>query len=55
MENIYPDVFVGRYVPNLTARIFELEKSYFEFTSGLTGSLVLEKLLKNVSLSFLLE
>ncbi|KAI2791873.1 Fatty acid synthase subunit beta [Penicillium oxalicum] len=36
---------VGRYIPNLTARPFELSKDYFELVHGLTGSKALEGVL----------
>ncbi|KAF7715220.1 PKS/NRPS-like protein biosynthetic cluster [Penicillium ucsense] len=36
---------VGRYIPNLTARPFELSKEYFELVHGLTGSKALEGVL----------
>lgn len=40
---------VGRYIPNLTARPFELSKDYFELVHGLTGSKALEGVLLEVS------
>ncbi|KAJ6134376.1 Acyl transferase/acyl hydrolase/lysophospholipase [Penicillium sp. IBT 18751x] len=37
---------VGRYIPNLTARPFELTKAYFELVYKLTGSMALESVLR---------
>ncbi|TAQ91120.1 hypothetical protein B7494_g550 [Chlorociboria aeruginascens] len=46
-EDIDPKKLVGKYVPNLTAKPFSLEKSYWEETQKLTGSEVLQELLGN--------
>ncbi|KAJ6023715.1 Acyl transferase/acyl hydrolase/lysophospholipase [Penicillium herquei] len=37
---------VGRYIPNLTARPFELSKEYFEHVHQVTGSVALEGILR---------
>ena len=38
---IRPERLVGKYVPNLVARPFEIEKGFFEEVRRLTGSKVL--------------
>lgn len=43
-----PEQLVGRYVPNLTARTFELNKGYVEEVCRLTGSEVLRGVLDEV-------
>ena len=43
-----PEQFVGRYVPNLTAKTFEISKEYVEEVEELTGSETLRKLLDEV-------
>ncbi|KAJ5421094.1 hypothetical protein N7465_003613 [Penicillium sp. CMV-2018d] len=40
-----PQRLIRRYVPNLTARLFDIDKDYFEVTNSLTGSPVLTKVL----------
>jgi fatty acid synthase subunit beta len=50
-----PKCLVGRYIPNLTARPFELSKEYFELVYKLTGSVALEGVLREVRLSTLLR
>jgi len=47
--DIDPEKLVGRYIPNLTAKSFSLDKKYFEETQFLTGSPVLKELLEQVS------
>jgi fatty acid synthase subunit beta len=48
-SSIQPERLVKRYIPNLTARPFELSKTYVESVFALTESPVLENLLWNVS------
>jgi fatty acid synthase subunit beta len=48
-SSIQPDRLVGKYIPNLTARPFELSRTYVESVLALTESPVLETLLCNVS------
>lgn len=43
-----PQRLIRRYVPNLTARLFDIDKDYFEATNTLTGSPVLTKVLNQV-------
>lgn len=43
-----PQRLIRRYVPNLTARLFDIDKDYFEVTNSLTGSPVLTKVLNQV-------
>lgn len=51
-SSIQPEQLVGKYIPNLTARPFELSKAYVEGVLALTESPVLEHLLCNVSFLF---
>ncbi|KAF9776597.1 hypothetical protein IL306_005195 [Fusarium sp. DS 682] len=44
-QDIDPSLLIGRYIPNLTAEIFRVDKKYFESTWALTKSEVLEKIL----------
>ncbi|KAJ6125114.1 Fatty acid synthase subunit beta [Penicillium samsonianum] len=46
-SSIQPEQLVGKYIPNLTARPFELSKAYVEGVLALTESPVLEHLLCN--------
>ncbi|OGE55204.1 hypothetical protein PENARI_c004G09587 [Penicillium arizonense] len=46
-SSIQPDRLVGKYIPNLTARPFELSRTYVESVLALTESPVLETLLCN--------
>ena len=48
LEDVVPEQFVGRYVPNLTAREFELSNGYVEEVWRLTGSEVLRRVLDEV-------
>ncbi|OJJ42487.1 hypothetical protein ASPZODRAFT_137287 [Penicilliopsis zonata CBS 506.65] len=41
-----PKCLVGKYIPNLTARPFELSKEYFELVHGVTGSVALDGVLQ---------
>ncbi|RAK71483.1 beta subunit of fatty acid synthase [Aspergillus fijiensis CBS 313.89] len=41
-----PKCLVGKYIPNLTARPFELSKEYFELVHRVTGSVALEGVLR---------
>lgn len=49
-SSIQPERLVDKYIPNLTARPFELSKTYVESVLALTESPVLESLLCNVRL-----
>ncbi|KAJ5964405.1 Fatty acid synthase subunit beta [Penicillium vulpinum] len=46
-SSIQPEQLVGKYIPNLTAKPFELSKTYVESVLALTESPVLEHLLCN--------
>ena len=48
-SSIQPERLVDKYIPNLTAKPFELSKTYVEGVLALTDSPVLENLLCNVS------
>ena len=52
---IHPDRLVNKYIPNLTARPFELSRTYVESVLALTESPVLENLLCNVSFPLLTQ
>ena len=47
-DDIEPSRFIGRYIPNLTAMLFSLDKDYLEYTRVITGSPILEKVLNQV-------
>lgn len=47
MEAISPNLLVGRYIPNLIAKPFELTKEYAEIIFNQTDSVRLERVLKN--------
>lgn len=47
-HSLDPKCLVGRYIPNLTARPFELSKEYFELVHRTTGSVALEGVLREV-------
>ena len=53
LEDVVPEQLVGRYVPNLTARPFELSKAYAHEVWELTGSEVLRRFLDEVFLTLL--
>ncbi|KAI2788158.1 hypothetical protein POX_e06170 [Penicillium oxalicum] len=44
-QHVDPQRLIKRYVPNLTARLFDIDRAYFEVTESLTGSPVLRKVL----------
>ncbi|MCJ1282192.1 beta subunit of fatty acid synthetase [Xylographa opegraphella] len=44
-ENVCVKRLTGKYIPNLTARPFEVSKEYFEEVGRLTGSAVVERVL----------
>ncbi|AET38733.1 tetrafunctional fatty acid synthase subunit FAS1 Ecym_3239 [Eremothecium cymbalariae DBVPG len=46
-ENVKVDRLVGKYIPNLTAKPFELTKEYFEDVYNLTGSEKIKDILDN--------
>lgn len=48
LEDVVPEQFVGRYVPNLTATTFEISKEYVQEVGELTGSETLRKMLDEV-------
>ena len=47
VEDIVPERFIGKFIPNVMARPFSLSKEYFEEAARLTGSDVL----KNIALT----
>lgn len=47
IETVRPEALVGRYIPNLVARIFTLERAYIEHVSEVTRSEVLANILAN--------
>ncbi|EUC26809.1 hypothetical protein COCCADRAFT_113337, partial [Bipolaris zeicola 26-R-13] len=46
-RNINPAKLIGRYIPNVTARSFQISKDYFQYVYDLTGSSQLRDALKN--------
>ncbi|XP_049851436.1 uncharacterized protein LOC126326034 [Schistocerca gregaria] len=46
-SQLNPDLLVGRYVPNVTAKPFSLEREYIEETNELIRSPVLDELLRD--------
>ena len=52
-ENIYVDRLVGKYIPNLTAKPFEVSRDYFEDVKRLTNSPVIEKVLAEVCFPYI--
>ncbi|RLL99566.1 hypothetical protein CFD26_107307 [Aspergillus turcosus] len=44
-QHVDPQRLIKRYVPNLTARRFDIDRAYFEVTESLTGSPVLRRVL----------
>ena len=51
-EKVDPKLLVGKYIPNLTGKPFEVSRAYFEEVAELTGSEEIGGILQNVSLSF---
>ncbi|TKY88280.1 hypothetical protein EX895_002632 [Sporisorium graminicola] len=47
IETVNPQALVNRYIPNLVAKPFSLERSYIEHVSAATGSEVLAQILAN--------
>ena len=50
-----PNKLIGKYIPNLTAKPFEISKEYFEETYALTQSPRLKDVLDNVRPSYTYE
>ncbi len=46
-SNVDPDKLVGKYIPNVTARPFELTKEYFEYVYQMTQSPRIGRILDN--------
>ena len=46
-ENVKADRLIGKYIPNLTAKPFELTKEYFQDVYDLTGSEKIKSILDN--------
>ena len=46
-ENVKADRLIGKYIPNLTAKPFEITKEYFQNVYDLTGSDKIKKILDN--------
>ena len=53
-ENVCVRRLAGKYIPNLTARPFEVSRSYFEEVGRLTGSQVVGRVVSEVCVLFLL-
>ena len=53
--SIDPSKLVGKYIPNVTAKPFEITKEYFEEVHRLTNSPRIAHILANVSLSRLVS
>ena len=51
-ENVDPKQLIGKYIPNLTGRPFEISRAYFEEVGKLTGSEEIERILSRVSRLF---
>lgn len=49
---VEPDRLIGRYIPNLIAKPFELSKEYIQGIMQLTKSPVLEGVLQKVSVEW---
>lgn len=47
LEHFNPDLLIGRYIPNLTAKPYEVSKEYAEMIYNQTMSPRLSKILKN--------
>ena len=46
-ENVKADRLIGKYIPNLTAKPFEITKEYFQDVYDLTGSEKVKEILEN--------
>jgi len=46
-ENVKADRLVGKYIPNLTAKPFELTKEYFEDVYEITKSEKIKEIIEN--------
>lgn len=46
-RSIRPESLIGKYVPNLTAKPFSIDKEYFEEVYKLTGSEMIKAVLEN--------
>ena len=46
-ENVKADRLIGKYIPNLTAKPFEITKEYFQDVYELTGSEKIKDILDN--------
>lgn len=46
-ENVKADRLIGKYIPNLTAKPFEITKEYFQDVYNLTGSEQIKEILDN--------
>lgn len=49
-QHLDPNKLIGKYIPNLTAKPFDISREYFEETYALTQSSRLKDVLDNVSL-----
>ena len=47
-DDVSVDRLVGKYIPNLTAKPFDISREYLEDVMRLTGSPVIEKVLEGV-------
>ena len=50
-ENVDPKQLIGKYIPNLTGKPFEISRAYFEEVGKLTGSEEINRILGSVSRS----
>jgi len=50
-EDVDPRMLIGRYIPNLTGKPFEITREYFEDVGRLTGSEEINRILAEVSQS----
>ena len=50
-ENVDPKQLIGKYIPNLTGKPFEISRAYFEEVGKLTGSEEINRILASVSRS----
>ena len=49
-ESIDPDKLIGKFIPNVTAEPFAVDRPYIENAAQVTGSLALKELLQTVSI-----
>ena len=47
-QNIDPDQFIGKFIPNITGKPFSIDRSYIEQVAECTGSVPLRRMLGGV-------